>query len=199
MELGGQVLDQLAEVHAVVSGEVEHQFAAVQRIFCVHQLHFQAVGGDALLADGVGLLHVGAVLAHTADVHCIGHADDRLDLAGEARHLVGGAHDLAALGAAGRGNDDVVALFDLEIAGIKIIGAAVFLEFYRNYFHGKFLYLFVRQNAVGTWFYRAASAANTATARRRLPLLVTVLRVAALTCKIRAARSGVRPPHCSAP
>ena len=103
------------------------------------------MGGDALLADGVGLLHVGAVLAHTADVHCIGHADDRLDLAGEARHLVGGAHDLAALGAAGRGNDDVVALFDLEIAGIKIIGAAVFLEFYRNYFHGKFLCLFVRQ------------------------------------------------------
>ena len=145
MELGGQVLDQLAEVHAVVSGEVEHQFAAVQRIFCIHQLHFQAVGGDALLADGVGLLHVGAVLAHAADVHRIGHADDRLDLAREARHLVGGAHDLAALGAAGRGNDDVVALFDLEIAGIKIIGAAIFLEFYRNYFHGKFLYLFVRQ------------------------------------------------------
>ena len=85
------LLDQLAEVHAVVGRKVEHQLAAVQRVFGIDQLHFQVMGGNALLTDVVRLLHIGAVLAHTAHVHGVRHADDRLDLAGEARHLMRGS------------------------------------------------------------------------------------------------------------
>ena len=83
----------------------------------------------------VRLLHIGAVLAHTAHVHGIGHADDRLDLAGEARHLMRGADDLAAFGAAGRRDDDKVALLDLEFARVKIIRPAVLFKFNGYYFH----------------------------------------------------------------
>ena len=38
----------------------------VQRVLGIDQLHFQVVGGNALLTDVVRLLHIGAVLAHTA-------------------------------------------------------------------------------------------------------------------------------------
>ena len=175
MELRGQILDQFAEVHAVVGGEIEHQFAAIQRIFCIHQLHFQVVGGDTLLADFVGVLHIGAVLAHTAHIHGVGHADDRLDLAGEPRHLMGGADDLAALGTAGRGDDNEVALLDLKRTRVKIIRPAVLFKFDGYYFH------------------------CTATFRRRLPLPFRLRRAPASARKIFAASSGVRPPHCSWP
>ena len=135
VELGRQILDQLAEVHAVVGCEVEHQLAAVQRVLGIDQLHFQVMGGNALLTDMVRLLHIGAVLAHTAHVHGIRHADDRLDLAGEARHLMRGADDLAAFGAAGRRDDDKVALLDLELARVKIIRPAILFKFNGYYFH----------------------------------------------------------------
>ena len=106
-----------------------------QRVLGIDQLHFQVVGGNALLTDMVRLLHIGAVLAHTAHVHGIRHADDRLDLAGEARHLMRGADDLAAFGAAGRRDDDKVALLDLELARVKIIRPAVLFKFNGYYFH----------------------------------------------------------------
>ena len=97
------------------------------------------MGGNALLTDMVRLLHIGAVLAHTAHVHGIRHADDRLDLAGEARHLMRGADDLAAFSAAGRRDDDKVALLDLELARVKIIRPAVLFKFNGYYFIGSVL------------------------------------------------------------
>ena len=143
VELRCQILDQLAEIDPVVSGEIKHQLAAVQRVLGIDQLHFQVMGGNALLTDMVRLLHIGAVLAHTAHVHGIRHADDRLDLAGEARHLMRGADDLAAFGAAGRCDDHKVALLDLELARVKIVRPAIFFKFNGNYFHGSVLLLLV--------------------------------------------------------
>ena len=88
MELRCQILDQLTEIDPVVSSEIKHQLAAVQRVLGIDQLHLEAVGGDALLTDLVGLLHIGAVLAHTAHIHSVRDPKHRLYLAGEARHLM---------------------------------------------------------------------------------------------------------------
>ena len=46
-----------------------------------------------------------------------------------------GADDLAAFGAAGRRDDDKVALLDLELARVKIIRPAILFKFNGYYFH----------------------------------------------------------------
>ena len=85
VEDAGQILDQLAEVHAAVGGEVEHDLGAVEGILGLHQLHFQAVAGNALLTGAVGALFVLTVLAHPADIHAVGHAGDGLEGLGHGR------------------------------------------------------------------------------------------------------------------
>ena len=129
-------MTQLAEIDAVVGREVEHQLAAVQRILGVDQLHLQLVGGDALLAHLEGGALVGAVLPHAADVHAVRQAQHRLDLARKAGvgQLMRGAHDLAALHAAGRLHDHIIPRGGRQAAGVKIIRTSAFLKAHRNYF-----------------------------------------------------------------
>ena len=131
MELAGQVLDQLPEIHPVVGGKIEHQLVAVQRILGVHQLHLQLVGGDALFAQVKGGLFVGAVLAHPADVDAVGHAHHRLDFPGKTAggDVVDAAHHLAALDAAGGLDNHIVPVPDGQVPGVKVVGPAAFLEF----------------------------------------------------------------------
>ena len=138
MEDAGQILDQFPEVHPPVSGEVEHDLGAVQRVLGLHQLHLQPVAGDALLTGVVGALFVLAVLAHPADIHAVGHAGDGLQRLGyggicQLQHAL---HHLAALHAAGSLHNNVFPGVDDSITGIKIIAFAVFLETDRNdFFH----------------------------------------------------------------
>ena len=138
MEDAGQILDQLAEVHPAVCGKVEHDLGAVQRVFRFHQLHFQAVAGDALLTGVVGALLVLTVLAHPADVHAVGHAGDGLEglgyrCIGDLPHPL---HHLAALDAAGSFHNDVFAGFDVGPGGVEIIAFAVLFETDGNdFFH----------------------------------------------------------------
>ena len=130
VEDAGQILDQLAEVHAAVGGEVEHDLGAVEGVFGLHQLHFQPVAGDALLAGVVGALFVLTVLAHPAHIHAVGHPGDGLE--GLGHRCIGDLphplHHLAALYAPGRLDDDVITGLDGGVCGVKIIGLAVVLE-----------------------------------------------------------------------
>ena len=50
-EHAGQVLDQLAEVHAAIGGEEKQDLAAVKATLHPHQLHLQLVLLDLLFAD----------------------------------------------------------------------------------------------------------------------------------------------------
>lgn len=45
---GREVAHQLAEVHAVLRGEVQHELGAVHRVLGVHQLHLQPARRDLL-------------------------------------------------------------------------------------------------------------------------------------------------------
>ena len=95
-ENAGQVLDQVAEVHASVRCKVEKHFAVVKSILRIDELHVQPVGVDLLLADAVGFLLLDAVVllglgvgggcdadhfferqVELADLDVHGHADDR--------------------------------------------------------------------------------------------------------------------------
>ena len=137
MELPGQVLDQLAEVHTVVGGKIEHQLTAVQRVLGIHQLHLQLMGGNALFAQFKGGFLVRTVLAHAAHIHAVRQPDDRLDLPREAAggNFMCAAHDLAAFHAAGRLHNHKFPFLDFQLLGVKVIGAAAFLKFNRDNFH----------------------------------------------------------------
>ena len=56
MEGRGQHFHQLPEVHPLVGGEEEKDFAAVEGALGADQLHIQPQIGDLLLAEGIGLL-----------------------------------------------------------------------------------------------------------------------------------------------
>ena len=82
MEDAGQVLHQLPEVHPLVGGEVEENFAAVKGALGADQLHVQAMGLDLLDADRLGLGLLGPVVGHDALI--LGR--------GLAQHLPQGGH-----------------------------------------------------------------------------------------------------------
>ena len=136
MELRRQILDQIAEIHAVVGGKIEHQLAAVQRVLGIHQLHLQLMGGNALFAQFKGGFLVRTVLAHAAHIHAVRQPDDRLDLPREAAggNFMCAAHDLAAFHAAGRLHNYFIALIHRKIQRIKIINFPCFLKTNPYYF-----------------------------------------------------------------
>ena len=138
MEDAGQVLDQLPEVHAAVRREVEHDLGAIKGVLGLHQLHFQAVACNALLAGVVGPFLVLAVLAHPAHIHAVGHPGNGLEGLGHCRvgDLPHALHHLAALNAAGSFHNDVIPGLDVSIGGVKIIAFAVVLKTDRDdFFH----------------------------------------------------------------
>lgn len=60
-EHGGQILDQLAEIHTPVGREEKHGLVALEAALHIDELHVQAVLGDLLLADGKRLFFAAAV------------------------------------------------------------------------------------------------------------------------------------------
>ena len=117
VQLAGQVAHELAEVHALVGGEVAHDLLAAEEVLHAHGLHVEAAlgdelaegrhGGVALLGKLVGQLEVlvSGHAQHALERGAVGLAVElgRLDLVRVAR---GKAQLVAALGYA----DDVVAL-----------------------------------------------------------------------------------------
>ena len=67
-EHAGQIPHQLPEVHPAVGGEEKDDLAAVKAGGYVHQLHFQTVIRDLLLADVEGLALFFSVVIHGAAV-----------------------------------------------------------------------------------------------------------------------------------
>ena len=148
----GQILDQFAEVHPAVGGEVEHDLGTVKGVLGLHQFHFQAVAGNALLAGVVGAFLILAVLAHPAHIHAVGHPGDGLERLGNGAvgDLFHALHHLTALNAAGGLHNHVFAGFDVGPGRVEIIAFAVFLETDRDDFfsycssQGKLPYLVKR-------------------------------------------------------
>ena len=130
VEMPGQILDQLAEVHALVRREVKDHLAAVERVLHVHELHVQPVLGDLPLADvecfalprGVFIAH-GAILRRSHAQHGLERLHDLL-----VRHLGHGIRHVAEFGAARGLHNHAVAGLDVELAGVKIIDTPVVPE-----------------------------------------------------------------------
>ena len=125
-EDGGQVPDQLPEVHPPVGGEVEHDFVAVKAHGDADQLHLQAVVRDFGLADVESLPLPLPVVLHHPVVVFRGPADDGAE--GLDDQLVG--HLVVPLGAGGKLqalgglDDDVFPQADLDAPGVEEIGLA---------------------------------------------------------------------------
>ena len=122
-EDAGQVLDQVAEIHAAVGREVEQHLAIVERVLGVDQLHVQPVRLDLLLADAIGLALLDAVEDLGLGVLGRRHADDlleglghlaRVDLHGQTDHgsVLDAAHGL---------DDDMSAVHHFPLPGVKIV------------------------------------------------------------------------------
>ena len=73
-EHGGQILDQLTEIHAPVGREEKHGLVALEAALHIDELHVQAVLGDLLLADGKRLFFAAAIDLLNAQVVLRGDA-----------------------------------------------------------------------------------------------------------------------------
>jgi hypothetical protein len=109
-EDAGQVLDQLAEIHAAVRGEVEGDLAAVEGVLHADQLHVELVLCDLLLCDLRRFLLLFAVLDQALSVVLRGDADDRAQRGNDGGFLhVRRLHgDLPVLDALSGFDDDAV-------------------------------------------------------------------------------------------
>ena len=122
-EHAGQIPHQLPEVHPAIGGKEENNLTAVKAGRYVHQLHFQTVIRDLLLADVEGLALFFPIVIHGAAVGVSGqpqHGAQGLDNS-FVRHLVvplGAGAEFRALGGL---HDDLIAHFHRMPLGVKII------------------------------------------------------------------------------
>ncbi|CDD39224.1 unknown [Collinsella sp. CAG:398] len=135
MEARGEVLHELAEVHAVLGGEVEDGFLSPEEILHPHRFHVEVVLLHKITETVHSLLAAASELIGSVEVGIGGYAQHRLERRAERRFLhlegIGGneANLLAALGRA----DDVVCLDDVETLRIEPQVSRGKREFYGNY------------------------------------------------------------------
>ena len=126
----GQILHQLAEVHAAVGCEIEDDLGVVEGVLHADQLHLQLVPGHLFLADAEGLLFAAGVVLRAANVLLRGDAHDlfqrRDDLLVADRARAG--DDLAEFHAARRLDDHAVARLRPDLVGVEIINLARLFE-----------------------------------------------------------------------
>ena len=132
-----KVLDQLAEVHPLVCGEVEHDLAAIERVLHVHELHVQLVILDLLQANGERFALFGGILGTKPLVLVGGKADDRLERRDQLAflHLFYGAGNLTEFQPTCRFHDDAVAILQQKLQRIEIIDSSARFKFYSYYFN----------------------------------------------------------------
>ena len=130
LEHGRQILDQGSEIHAAVGREIEQNLAAVKGVFHAHQLHFEVMVKNLLLADAVRLFFLAHIIAMTLRVLGGGDADDRLERGDDfvILHLAHARHHLGIFNAAGGLDNHRVARRGPQLAGIKIIQLACVAE-----------------------------------------------------------------------
>jgi len=130
LELGGQVLDQGAEIHPAVGGVVEHHLGAVEDVLHPDELHDELVLLDEPDARLAGALLAGALLAELGDVARVGLAEDAALAVDAGGRRVDGldVDDGAELGAALGLDDAGVALEQGELVVEIWIGPAAVLD-----------------------------------------------------------------------
>ena len=106
-----QILDQFAEIHAAVRGEIKQHFAVVKSIFGIDQLHIQAAALDLFAADPEGFALTLAVFLLADVILFRADPDHRLEGLGDILliHFHGGTHDKAVLQPSGCLHDHVLA------------------------------------------------------------------------------------------
>ena len=121
VERGREVLDQLAEVHAVLGRKVEHGLLATEEILHAHGLHLEAILFDEATEVGHGVLALDGEVVGELEIALGGHAQHGLEGLADLGlgDLEGIARDETDLGAALGGADGVVALDDVEILRIE--------------------------------------------------------------------------------
>ena len=134
-EHAGQVLDQLAEVHAAVGGKEKQDLAAVKAALHPHQLHLQLVLLDLLFADVEGFLLTAAVVGGGVFVVVGGDAEDGPQgfdhrVIG---HLVVARRAVGEFRALGGLHDHVGAGGDREPLGVEVVFLAAAAEADRDH------------------------------------------------------------------
>ena len=129
-EHGREILDELAEIDAAIGREIEHDLVHVERVLDIDELHRELVLRNLLLADRERLFRAHLVVFDFLHVlrrrDAVNDLQRRRDFA--VRDLARADDSLAALDAARRLDDDLVALLDVEAAGAEIINLARFLK-----------------------------------------------------------------------
>ena len=122
-EHAGQILDQLAEVHATVGGEVKQHFVHVERAFRRDQIHFQPALFDLALADDERFVRALFVTRQRLFIrvgchahHALERLDDRL-----VGHLRVALHALTVFQPARRFHDHILARGHRRVLRVKII------------------------------------------------------------------------------
>ena len=122
-EDGRQVFDQVTEIHPAIGGEEEQNLAAVEAVLHFHQLHFQLVLGNFVLANLEGFFLLLLVGLHLGVVLLRGHAEHGTQ-SRDQLHLVDhgvGQGALAKLDALGCLYDHVLSGLHLDAVGVKVI------------------------------------------------------------------------------
>ena len=130
-----EVLDQLAEVHTAVCGEVKQQFVHVKGAFRGDKVHFQTAILDLLLADDkrlIGALFIALERFHVGFGCHTNHALERLHdlLIG---HIGVALHTVAVFNTAGRLNNYTRAGCNFQTLRVEIIHFSVRFETDSNY------------------------------------------------------------------
>ena len=131
-----EVAHELAEVHAPLGGEEEHDLAAVKAALHAHELHVQPALGDLPLADAEGILLALTVVLHRAavvfrrDAHeSAQRTDDRAVV-----HLVVAGQALGVFGALRRLDDDELTRLHGDAVRVEIILLAAAAKADANHF-----------------------------------------------------------------
>ena len=123
MEHARQILDQIAEVHAAVRGEIKDDLGIIKRILDAHKLHFQLVLRNLLHAQVKRLGFAALVALRRVQIGLRRLANDTLQRHhdGLVGHLARAGYDLAQLDAARGLHNYILARTRPHLAGTEII------------------------------------------------------------------------------
>ena len=134
-ENGSQILDQHAEIHALVGCKIEQNLGIVERVLAADQLHLQLMLGDFFLADGQRFLFLGLIFKVMLRVLRRSDTNDLFKRRGNqfVAHLAHAGNHLAVFHAAHGFYNHRVAGGGPKGAGIKIIKLACVPETNADY------------------------------------------------------------------
>ena len=111
-----KLTNKLTKVYAPIRGEVKRHLREIERQLNVNEFHLEPELFDLLLADRTRFALTRPILIDARKIGCVGNTvhDAQIRRHGFIRHLARTRHHLAALHAARRLHDDMVALGDSQ-------------------------------------------------------------------------------------